>query len=235
MDVRRVRMRLRKEAGRELPVVLLVLPRPALAISSAPHGGGIGMRRWVLNAQVAGSYLRHDPDEHLRKLAVGLGLAGRGIGMCTAADVRQLHTGEDGGVSVLATVGLGHACRAAAPVSPAEAGAAPLVGTINLLVGVPARLSEAALVNLVATVTEAKAQALWDLGLDATGTPTDAVCVLCPAEGPAERFGGPRSPWGAPAARAVHAAVMAPGTDSSPVSRRRRAANGEPSLASQPR
>jgi len=84
-----------------------------------------------------------------------------------------------------------------------------LVGTINLVVVIPERLADGALVNAVATATEAKAQALWDLGLRATGTATDAVCILCPDEGRAHAFGGPRSVWGARLARAVHGAVLA--------------------------
>ena len=76
---------------------------------------------------------------------------------------------------------------------------------------VPARLADSALVNAVATATEAKAQAIGELGLPATGTPTDAVTVLCPVDGPAAAYGGPRSTWGAPLARAVHAAVLAGG------------------------
>ena len=40
----------------------------------------------------------------------------------------------------------------------------PAVGTINMLVMVPERLSDAALVNAVATATEAKAQALAERG-----------------------------------------------------------------------
>jgi adenosylcobinamide amidohydrolase len=126
--------------------------------------------------------------------------------MLTAADVRAHATATDSGVEVEATVGLGHPTLAAAPD---EAGPISLVGTINLLAVVPERLSDAALVNAVATATEAKAQALRDLGHDATGTATDALCVLCPDEGRAHSFGGPRSVWGARLARAVHAAVMA--------------------------
>jgi adenosylcobinamide amidohydrolase len=84
----------------------------------------------------------------------------------------------------------------------------PPVGTVNVVVEVPQRLSDAALVNAVATVTEAKAQAIAGLGLAATGTPTDAVCVLCPPHGPVAVYGGPRSRWGAPLARAVHRAVI---------------------------
>jgi adenosylcobinamide amidohydrolase len=87
------------------------------------------------------------------------------------------------------------------------------VGTINTLVRVPVRLSDAALVNAVATVAEAKAQALWEIGVEATGTASDATAVLCAPDGTAEPFGGPRSTWGARIARAVHAAVREGGRD----------------------
>jgi adenosylcobinamide amidohydrolase len=199
-------LRSRREAGQDLPTVVWRLARPLRAIASAPHGGGLGTRRWVVNAQVPSSYRRRDPEHHLQKLAVSLGLPGRGVGMLTAADVRQQATITDGGVEVAATVGLGHPLLAAAPD---QAGPVDLVGTINLVAFVPERLSDAALVNSVATATEAKVQALRDLGYDATGTATDALCVLCPDEGRANSFGGPRSVWGARLARAVHGAVLA--------------------------
>jgi len=201
--------RTRREQGRELPLLVWRFPAPVRVIGSAPHGGGVGVRRWVINAQVPAAYARRDPDHHLAKLAISLGLAGRGVGMLTAADVRRYTCGADGGVEVTATVGLGHPILAAAP----DEGCADLVGTINLLVLVPERLSDAALVNAVATATEAKAQALHDLGLHATGTATDALCIACPDEGNPAAFGGPRSVWGARIARAVHGAVVAGGHD----------------------
>ena len=142
-------------------------------------------------------------------MAVSLGLPGRGVGMLTAADVRAFSTAEDGGVSATATVGLGHPVLAAAPDG---AGPVGLVGTINVLVVVPERLSDAALVNAVATATEAKTQALQDLGHNATGTATDAICIACPDEGRPHAFGGPRSLWGARLARAVHGAVLGGGS-----------------------
>jgi adenosylcobinamide hydrolase len=200
--------RSRREAGREFPLLLWRFPRPMRVIASAPHGGGLGLRRWVLNAQVPTSYARRDPDHHLGKLGVSLGLAGRGVGMLTAADVLGYTTGHDHGVEVVATVGLGHPTQAAAPE---EGRADSLVGTINLLVLLPERLSDAALVNAVATATEAKAQAVRDLGHAATGTATDAVCVVCPDDGASHAFGGPRSVWGSRLARAVHVAIVASG------------------------
>jgi len=201
-------LRSRREAERELPLLVWRLPAAMRAIASAPHGGGLGYRRWVINAQVPSAYGRRDPDRHLAKMAVSLGLPGRGVGMLTAADVRGYAGTSDGGVEVVATVGLGLPTLAAAPDEPGPVG---LVGTINILAVVPARLSDAALVNAVATATEAKVQALSDLGLDATGTATDAVCILCCDEGNAHAFGGPRSLWGARLARAVHGAVVAGG------------------------
>nr|WP_230414940.1 adenosylcobinamide amidohydrolase [Micromonospora tarapacensis] len=184
--------------------------RPLRAISSAPLGGGLGLRRWVLNATVPMSYDRDDPADHLAAMARGLGLDGPGVGLLTGVDVGEVVTRTDTGVQVWTTVGLGTPVPAAAPATGAPA---QPVGTVNIVAYVPARLGDAALVNTVATATEAKAQAIAELGLPGTGTPTDAVVVLCPPDGPACPYGGPRSTWGAPLARAVHAAVLTVGAD----------------------
>ncbi len=200
-----MQIRSRQEDGRSFPVLVWRPDRPLRTVASAPHGGGLGVRRWVVNAQVPASYGRRDPDHHLGRLGVSLGLPGRGVGMLTAADVRAVSCVGDSGVEVSATVGLGHPTWAAAPdVSHPVS----LVGTINLVVLLPERLSDAALVNAIATATEAKSQALWESGIRGTGTPTDAVCIACPEEGAPHAFGGPRSIWGARLARAVHAAVL---------------------------
>ncbi|HEV2761116.1 MAG TPA: adenosylcobinamide amidohydrolase [Acidimicrobiales bacterium] len=205
MDVE-MQMRFRQEGGRALPVLVWRAGGPLRMVASAPHGGGIGSRRWVVNAQVPASYGRRDPDHHLSKLGVSLGLPGRGVGMLTAADVRAVSSVTDSGVEVSATVGLGHPTWAAAPDG---SGPVSMVGTINLVVLLPERLSDAALVNAIATATEAKAQALWESGIPGTGTATDAVCIACPDDGAPHAFGGPRSMWGARLARAVHGAVIA--------------------------
>ncbi|MFI5835256.1 adenosylcobinamide amidohydrolase [Micromonospora sp. NPDC051300] len=198
----------RAESGRDVPLLCWRAPAPLLAVGSAPLGGGIGVRRWVLNATVPMSYDRDDPAAHLAELARGLDLDGPGVGLLTGVDVTEVVRRTDGGVRVWATVGLGTPVWAAAP---APATPAQRVGTVNIVVHVPVRLGDAALVNAVATATEAKAQAIWELGLPATGTATDAVTVLCPADGEPAPYGGPRSTWGAPLARAVHAAVRAGG------------------------
>jgi adenosylcobinamide hydrolase len=195
----------RHEDGAQLAMALWRFGSPLLALSSAPYGGGWGERQWILAAQVADGYSRADPAGHLAALARGLELDGPGIGMLTAVDVRLVSTGREDGVAAAATVGLSHPSWAAA----AETGTAPTAtGTVNIVAVLSRRLSRAALVNAVMTVTEAKSQALWEAGVAATGTPSDAVAVLCPPSGPAETFGGPRSRWGSRLARAVHRAVL---------------------------
>ncbi|MGH9165875.1 MAG: adenosylcobinamide amidohydrolase [Acidimicrobiales bacterium] len=201
----------RHEAGQSWPLLVWRSPTPMWCISSAPLGGGLGRRRWVLNAQVPHDYDRRDPHVHLAELAAARGLAGDGVGLLTAADVDRRTSATDGGVSVVATVGLGWPLLAAAPgdVDETPVERVERVGTVNIVAVLPERLGDAALVNAVGTMTEAKCQALADAGLAATGTATDAVCVLCPDAGVPQAFGGPRSVWGSRLARATHAAVLA--------------------------
>lgn len=208
-----LRLTERSEAGQAWPL-LVWAPGPGYRmISTAVDGGGLGERHWWFNAQVSREYFEPDPAAHVRRIADGLGLAGPGVGMLTAADVRRLSAAVDGRVDAVATVGLGLPVPAAASVERIAAETAPTgPGTINILVVLPVALDDAALVNLVVTVTEAKTQALVEAGVPGTGTSSDAVCIACPVGTNGslpEPYGGPRSVWGARAARATHAAVAA--------------------------
>lgn len=176
--------------------------------SSAVLGGGIGPRDWILNAQVPGGYPRMDPDRHLAEIAAAERLTGPGAGLMTAADVTAYTVAADEGVTATATCGLG--VRGWAAAAAEGSGGPQRPGTVNIVVTLPAPLTDAALVNAVATATEAKVQALLDAGLDCSGTPTDSVCIAAPEprDGVRELFAGPRSRWGARLARAVHAAVL---------------------------
>ena len=202
--------------GERLPVLVWRFDTPRLVVASGPFGGGLGERHWVVNAQVPPAY-RADPAVHLEELAPSLGLEDQGVGMLTAVDLARVQRGEDGGVRVYASVGITHPTWAAdendAVSVRAEAGWAAAgttsAGTINIVAFVPERLSPAALVNAVATATEAKSQAIWEKRIPATGTASDALCIACPVDGEEHAFGGPRSRWGARLARAVHQAVAA--------------------------
>ncbi|MGC9666089.1 adenosylcobinamide amidohydrolase [Planosporangium sp. 12N6] len=190
----------------ELPVLVWRCARPWLAISSGTYGGGLGVRDWVLNATVPAGYDRPDPAEHIGQMATRLGLAGAGTGLLTAVDVRHVVSATSHGVTAQVTTGVSQPVWAAGS-DLAAAGYRP--GTINVVGWSPVRLSDAALVNAVATVAEAKAQALGEAGVDGTGTCTDATVLLCPADGAAEPYGGPRSRIGSLLARTVHQAVSA--------------------------
>ncbi len=169
-----------------------------------------------------------DPAGHLHALAAAEGLGDLpGVGMMTAADVRRVCRTSVDGVGVDATVGVTEPLWAAVDADAVDAvddaddrvASSPGTinpGTINMVVFVPQRLSDGALVNAVMTATEAKSQALWESGLAGTGTATDAVCILCPLHGEAEAYGGPRSLWGSRLARAVHRAVLAGCADIAP-------------------
>ncbi len=197
----------RREEGRELHHLVWRLGPGWRVCSSAVLGGGIGPRAWILNAQVPGGYPRMDPDRHLAEIAEAERLTGPGVGLMTAADVTAYAAAADNGVTATATCGLGVRGWAAAP--DGDTAEPPRPGTVNIVVTLPVALSDAALVNAIATATEAKVQALLDAGFDCSGTPTDSVCVAAPAPagGPGEPFAGPRSRWGARLARAVHGAV----------------------------
>ncbi|MBZ4320503.1 adenosylcobinamide amidohydrolase [Streptomyces sp. SCA2-4] len=178
--------------------------------SSALLGGGIAERTWVLNAQVAHGYRRTDPAAHLAGIARAAGVDGEGVGLMTAADVSAYGRAYDDGVEAVATAGIAVRGWAASPQEGTVGPEAP--GTINIIAAVPVALTDAALVNAVATATEAKVQALLEAGYDCSGTPTDAVCVAARVPRPGDEthlFAGPRSLWGARLARAVHQAVRA--------------------------
>ncbi|NYH79358.1 adenosylcobinamide amidohydrolase [Actinopolyspora biskrensis] len=191
------------------PLLLWECRSPWLAVSSAVYGGGLGVRHWVLNATVPSGYDRADPEGHVAELAEELELTGQGSGLLTAVDVGHAVTATDSGVRASVTTGVGYPVWAAHERARTEHLVRHVPGTINAVCFSPVRLKESALVNLVATVAEAKAQALSEAGVPGTGTCTDATVVLCPVDGEPEPYGGPRSVIGAPLARAVRSAVIA--------------------------
>ncbi len=191
------------------PALVWTLPEPYRCVATTVLGGGIGERTWIANVTVPPDYDHPDPARDAAEVALALGCRGPGCCFLTGVDVRRFAFAEDEGVEAFATVGLRSATWAAD-----EDGRWTewRPGTINCLVFVPAALTDAALVNLVSTVAEAKVQALIERQVPGTGTASDALAV-CAVSGPvadsAHGYGGPRSLWGARVARAVRRAVAA--------------------------
>lgn len=213
MDALAIEPVLRAAAAAPLGVLVWHWPRAVTALSSAPVGGGLSRPDWAINIGVDAGYGRTDLAAHAAEVAAGLDLPGKGTALFTAADVERPTRHAAGGVTVHATVGVSHPTWATpGDLSPSGAGAAaddpPGPGTINVVIQVPVALDGGAAVNAVITATEAKTQALIEVGIAGTGTATDAVMVVWPSSGaPVERFAGPRSPWGRRIACCVHEAV----------------------------
>lgn len=208
-------------------LLLWRLDRPLAALSSAAVGGGLRHASWVVNVAVALDYSRTDLAAHADELSDRLGLAGPGITLFTAADIRRWARGHHGDAVVDATVGITKPTWAADP----EGGWNDWrPGTINLVAHLPGPLAGGAAVNAVMTMTEAKTQDILEAGIKGTGTASDAVVVLWPgASGEASEeprrtiqatgtppepagsetiaFCGPRSPLGSDLAIATHDAV----------------------------
>lgn len=205
----RARVKTHATTDRVRPVLVWRAPRAMIVASSASFGGGIGLRSWIVNAEVPKHYDRVDLADHAAELKGELDLVGDGVMLLTAASVDAHTDAVDHDVVATATVGLTRPTWAAAP--DGDTGewqpSPPAVGTINVVVWVPARLSLSALVGAVATATEAKVQALVEHGVPGSGTASDAVAIACQADGPVEPFAGVRSTWGARIARVVHEAV----------------------------
>ena len=183
-------------------------------LSSAPVGGGRATIAWMMNATVSSDFGHADLGEFVDAIASEQSLSGTGVGFLTAANVARAETGTDEGVLVEATVGVTRPTWAA-DADGSHNSWSP--GTINIVAVCPVALTEAAAVNAIATITEAKTQALFEAGVAGTGTASDAVAILWPAgstndtahtDEPAT-YGGPRSTWGARIARATHQAVAA--------------------------
>lgn len=153
------------------------------AIASAAVGGGRTAPAWVLNIGVQSDYARTDLDQHATEVAQELDLRGNGIALFTSARLEFCRRAEVDGVVVDCTAGIGKPTYAASP----DLGSSEWEpGTINIVATLPRPLTEAAAVNAVMTLTEAKAQALSELGVPGTGTASDAAVVLWPSAGEAE-------------------------------------------------
>ena len=191
-------------AGSHSGVLVWQWTTPVTALSSAPVGGGLNQPGWLANIGVARDYGRTDLVDHATQTAAELGLSGNGVVLFTAADVSRFRRSICDGVIAHATVGVTQPTWAADPTD-SHAPWAP--GTINIVIQLPVGLEPGAAVNAVVTVTEAKTQALHELGVAGTGTASDAVVIVWPTDAASERFAGPRATWGTRIAQATHAAV----------------------------
>ena len=184
------------------------------ALSSGVVGGGFHKTRHVINVHVDKNYASLNPAADLKKFARGIGVREKFIGMLTAATVgstKPVFITEHGlTVCVVMTVGLSNStCAGVTPPFLPESPA----GTVNTIIILDARLSRAAMVNVVITATEAKTAALQLLNRKtkdddpATGTSTDSIVIATTGKGNHFKYAGSVTLPGWLIARAVRQSI----------------------------
>ncbi|MGM1048298.1 MAG: adenosylcobinamide amidohydrolase [Bacillota bacterium] len=166
--------------------LLLHSPIHVDCLSSAIHGGGMGRIDRVANIYVDRFYDCNHPEKDVEKLFQEWGYTQQSTaGLLTAVQLKHAavleETGEDASLFCCTTAGVSNGARAGS-----ERTTFPVYqpGTINIMLIIDARMTQAAMVNAVTTAVEAKGAALADLGirdaengLIATGTTTDAIVL----------------------------------------------------------
>jgi adenosylcobinamide amidohydrolase len=156
------------------------------AVSWAVYGGGFSIPRIIVNHSINVNEWIEDGAAYAASFVHQQGFPKESIVMMTAVEQRFQscadRRSDDGRIALrtYATVGLGNARAAGDPVA-----IAPKFGTINLIVAIAGTLSDEALLECIAIVTEAKARFLSERrvlsgisGALATGTGTDCVTIL---------------------------------------------------------
>lgn len=184
-----------------------------LTLSSAIIGGGFRRVRHILNAHVDKNFNSPNPKGWLRSLAAAMDIHESFIGLMTAVKLskaRITFLESDGlGVGALVTAGVRNA--SAVGITP------PFLsnpGTINIILFLDARLTHAAMLNAVITVTETKTAVLMEKNIltpdgdPATGTSTDTVTIAATNNGALQAYAGPVTTIGWLIARAVRESLQ---------------------------
>jgi adenosylcobinamide hydrolase len=150
---------------------ILPFGSPMLALSNAPHNGGLfranGFFFMMVHKDYSGDY-----KEDCQKFEQENGLENF-VGFMTAANVEKvLAVSRSGSATAYVTAGV---------TNPAIAGEVPppwSPGTINIAIVVDDGLMVGAMANAIMTATEAKTYTLLKLGYNATGTTSDGIGIF---------------------------------------------------------
>jgi len=165
--------------------LLVEYPHGLHVCSSAIWGGGFTDASTILNKQVGKDYFCSHPEDDLKHAIRSLQKDPETtVGLLTAARVEQAgevyEQGSEFQLHAIVTAGVSNAARAGQVEQKYPGYRAD---TINIIVVIDGKVTDAAMVNAVITATEAKTAALQDLCVtdgrerSATGTNTDAVVI----------------------------------------------------------
>jgi len=192
--------------------IVLRSPIPLRTLSSGVCGAGIGWNDCFVNLHVDKNYNCSDPvrdiEQHLLNHDFNLNKA---VGMMTAVNLKHVshRFWEDTNFSLLVvvTAGVGNATDSTKASIKRETSP----GTINTWIFVNGKLTEEAYIQSIMTATEAKAQALRELGIKdketntiATGTSTDSILIASTQQGEALPYAGTATALGHAIGRSVY-------------------------------
>ncbi len=152
-------------------------------VLSTGVGGGRKAVDYILGIQVSRDFPHEDPEGYIEGAARSLQLKGDYVALLTAVNLRRLQVLSDACATVFVTAGVA---------------SSPSLGTINIVVVASKALSEGAMAGSIITATESKTRALFDMGFNFTGTPTDAVVVAYEKSDSSSRiiYAGPATHFG---------------------------------------
>jgi adenosylcobinamide hydrolase len=171
----------------------ILLSEPHQTLSSAVLNGGIFSATGILNMKVQQNINEQDyalpPEKMLLKYCQENNWSTDTVGLITAAEMGSLRIAkrEIEGIEIFAmvTAGLSNALRAGDPAKFHCFESRLIPGTINTVILITAKMTDAALAECLIISTEAKALALQEAGvksivsnLPATGTGTDSTCIV---------------------------------------------------------
>ncbi len=165
--------------------------RGAFRAASTGVRGGLRDVTTVFNRTVPENFDHEDIFRYMDGIVTERGFSDEYFGLLTAVEMRNLCILQYDFITVFVTAGVTNPN----PDPP---------HTINVIVFSREGMGDAALLETIITVTEAKAQALREMGYVFTGTTTDAVMVACEGEPTQHAFAGTLTEVG----RRVYAAVL---------------------------
>ncbi len=205
----------------DYPVAVITFDERVDVLSSCVSNGGLWETDTIMIMQVEPMYDHDDPQVDIDHIIDVLRLPKDTVSFMTAAEVDRV-------ISDITTSYGGHEARAIATAGLSNQVVAGDViddfterfrisserrdrlmhaGTINIVGISDVLFTDAAKVNSVIAMTEAKTAALHDIGFKETGTTSDAIAIVCPKDGDITNYAGTGSDIGIALARSVRDAV----------------------------
>ena len=205
----------------EMATAVIRLSERMEVLSSAVLNGGHNVTDTLFIMQVSHGYNSSDHMGDILHVRKKYDLPEDSVGFMTAAEVKYLFSvseNEHEGVTVFAaaTAGLSNHVVAGELLDnweerfriSQERYKILIGGTINIIGVSPFPLTDAAKINLMIPLTEAKSAAMASLGYKETGTTSDAMAIVSPIGEPRVNYSGTGTPLGIAMARAVKDAVV---------------------------